>query len=150
MPTYDYQCDACDHKFELFQSITAPAVKKCPSCGKLKVRRLIGAGAGVIFKGSGFYQTDYRSDSYRKAAEADKPSKAESPSPAKSGEKADKPAPVVQGCGRLRLFAAVSQALAAILGQSIIPASLRGRSNTDVGLRVQPFVYFDITASPEA
>jgi putative FmdB family regulatory protein len=73
MPTYDYECDACGHTFEKFQSIKASPVRKCPSCGKLKVRRLLGTGAGIIFKGSGFYQTDYRSDSYRKAAEKDKP-----------------------------------------------------------------------------
>ncbi len=72
MPTYDYECNACGHTFEKFQSITASAVRKCPECSKLKVRRLIGTGAGIIFKGSGFYQTDYRSDSYRKAAEKDK------------------------------------------------------------------------------
>jgi len=72
MPTYDYECDACGEKFEKFQSITAPAIRKCPSCRKLAVRRLIGTGAGVIFKGSGFYQTDYRSESYRKAAASDK------------------------------------------------------------------------------
>lgn len=73
MPTYDYKCAACRHRFEKFQSITAAPVRKCPRCGKLKVRRLIGAGAGVIFKGSGFYQTDYRSESYKKDAEKDKP-----------------------------------------------------------------------------
>jgi len=73
MPTYDYKCDACGHAFELFQSITAAPVRKCPACGKKEVRRLIGTGAGVIFKGSGFYCTDYRSDSYRKAADKDKP-----------------------------------------------------------------------------
>jgi len=73
MPTYDYKCDACDHQFELFQSITAAVKRKCPSCGKLKLRRLFGTGAAVVFKGSGFYQTDYRSDSYKKAAAADKP-----------------------------------------------------------------------------
>ena len=72
MPTYDYECGACGHKFEMFQSITAPPTRKCPVCGKRKVRRLIGTGAGVIFKGSGFYQTDYRSESYKKAAEKDK------------------------------------------------------------------------------
>ena len=72
MPTYDYQCDACDHRFELFQSITADPIKKCPECGKNKVRRLIGPGAAVIFKGSGFYCTDYRSSSYKKAATAEK------------------------------------------------------------------------------
>jgi len=75
MPTYEYKCNACDHTFELFQSIKASAVRKCPQCGKLKVKRLIGIGAGVIFKGSGFYQTDYRSESYRKDAEKDKPVK---------------------------------------------------------------------------
>ena len=60
MPTYDYVCDACGHAFEQFQSITAGALRKCPQCGRLKLRRLIGAGAGVIFKGSGFYETDYK------------------------------------------------------------------------------------------
>ena len=73
MPTYDYECDACGHTFELFQSMSAPVEKKCPKCGKLKLRRLFGTGAAVVFKGSGFYQTDYRSDSYKKAAESDKP-----------------------------------------------------------------------------
>lgn len=73
MPTYDYQCNACDHKFELFQGINDPLKKKCPECGKPKLRRLIGSGAAIVFKGSGFYQTDYRSDSYKKKAEADKP-----------------------------------------------------------------------------
>ena len=72
MPTYDYQCDDCGHKFDKFQSITARALRKCPSCGKLKLRRLIGPGGGVIFKGSGFYATDYRSKSYREAAKNDK------------------------------------------------------------------------------
>jgi putative FmdB family regulatory protein len=71
MPTYDYECDACGHTFELFQSISEPVQKKCPKCGKLKLRRLFGTGAAVVFKGSGFYQTDYRSDSYKKAASAD-------------------------------------------------------------------------------
>src|SRR5688572_27526920 len=77
MPTYDYSCDACDHEFEVFESITAEPQKKCPKCKKNKLRRLFGAGGGLIFKGSGFYQTDYRPESYKKAAEADKP-KAES------------------------------------------------------------------------
>jgi putative FmdB family regulatory protein len=74
MPTYDYQCQACEHEFELFQQMTAPVKKKCPECGKLKLKRLIGTGAGVIFKGGGFYETDYRSDSYKKSADADKKS----------------------------------------------------------------------------
>ena len=72
VPTYDYKCDACDHKWEEFQSIKAVPTKKCPSCGKSKARRQIGGGSGLIFKGTGFYLTDYRSDSYKKAAEADK------------------------------------------------------------------------------
>ena len=78
MPTYDYECNECGHTFEKFQSITASAIRKCPSCGKRKVRRLIGTGAGVIFKGSGFYQTDYRSESYKKAAAKDKSSSTDS------------------------------------------------------------------------
>jgi putative FmdB family regulatory protein len=72
MPTYDYECDACGHEFELFQSIKDSVKKKCPECGKFKLRRLFGIGAAVMFKGSGFYETDYRSDSYKKAAAADK------------------------------------------------------------------------------
>jgi putative FmdB family regulatory protein len=72
MPTYDYECDACGHEFELFQSINDSVKRKCPECGKLKLRRLFGTGAAVVFKGSGFYQTDYRSESYQKAAEKDK------------------------------------------------------------------------------
>jgi putative FmdB family regulatory protein len=75
MPTYDYVCDACGHKFEEFQSIKADTLKKCPACGKLKLNRLIGTGSAVIFKGSGFYQTDYRSDSYTKSAKSESESK---------------------------------------------------------------------------
>jgi putative FmdB family regulatory protein len=71
MPTYDYLCDSCGHKFELFQGINDKLVRKCPACKKLKLRRLFGTGAALVFKGSGFYQTDYRSDSYKKAAKAD-------------------------------------------------------------------------------
>ena len=71
MPTYEYQCSACRYKFERFQSITAPAVRKCPHCGRNTLQRLIGTGAALIFKGEGFYQTDYRSESYKKAAQAE-------------------------------------------------------------------------------
>jgi putative FmdB family regulatory protein len=74
MPTYDYRCDACGHEFEFFQQMSAPVKKKCPECLKLKLKRLIGTGSAVMFKGSGFYETDYRSDSYKKAAKADKES----------------------------------------------------------------------------
>jgi putative FmdB family regulatory protein len=71
MPTYEYQCDACGNRFEKFQSITAAPLKKCINCGKSKVRRLIGTGAGILFKGSGFYITDYRDASYAEKAKAE-------------------------------------------------------------------------------
>src|SRR6059058_6624311 len=71
MPTYDYKCNACSHTFEQFQSMKDKPLRKCPKCGKNALRRLIGTGAAVIFKGSGFYQTDYRSESYKSAAKAD-------------------------------------------------------------------------------
>jgi putative FmdB family regulatory protein len=71
MPTYDYVCEACNHHFEEFQSIKADALKECPECHRKKLRRLIGPGGGLIFKGSGFYCTDYRSPTYSKAAAAD-------------------------------------------------------------------------------
>ena len=64
MPTYEYECEKCGHRFELFQSMSDPVRKRCPKC-RGKLRRLIGTGAGMIFKGSGFYTTDYRSDSYK-------------------------------------------------------------------------------------
>ena len=92
MPTYDYVCDACEHKFEQFQSIKDDPLKKCPECKKNKLRRLIGAGAAIMFKGSGFYKTDYRSDSYKKRAEADKPaSSSDGKSESKSETKETKP-----------------------------------------------------------
>jgi len=88
MPTYDYVCNACDHKFELFQVITANAKRKCPECGRLKLRRLIGPGAAIVFKGSGFYKTDYRSDSYKKgAAKAKKPTDKSTSGKKKSSDK---------------------------------------------------------------
>jgi putative FmdB family regulatory protein len=71
MPTYDYKCNACGHRFEQFQSMKDKTLKKCPACGKNALERLIGIGAAVLFKGSGFYQTDYRSEGYKKAAAAD-------------------------------------------------------------------------------
>ena len=72
MPTYEYMCEACGCDFERFQTIKAQPLRTCPKCGKKKLKRLIGTGAGIIFKGSGFYQTDYRSESYKKAAESEK------------------------------------------------------------------------------
>ena len=71
MPTYDYVCDACEHQLEIFQSIKEEPKRKCPECGRLKLRRLI-SPATIVFKGSGFYKTDYRSESYKKAAAAEK------------------------------------------------------------------------------
>jgi hypothetical protein len=84
MPTYDYVCDGCGHAFELFQSMSDATKKTCPKCKKKKLRRLIGAGGAIVFKGTGFYKTDYRSESYKKGAAADASSK---PSEGKSGEK---------------------------------------------------------------
>lgn len=60
MPTYDYVCEGCGHRFEHFQSMNSRRLRKCPECGERKLERLVGAGAGLIFKGSGFYETDYK------------------------------------------------------------------------------------------
>jgi len=65
MPTYEYLCNNCGHRFDKFQSITKNSIRKCPKCGRLRLKRLIGSGGGVIFKGSGFYVTDYRSKDYK-------------------------------------------------------------------------------------
>ena len=73
MPTYEYLCNACGHRFDELQSFSDAQLKKCPKCKKKKLQRLIGTGAAIIFKGTGFYQTDYRSDSYKNAAQADQP-----------------------------------------------------------------------------
>jgi putative FmdB family regulatory protein len=70
MPTYDYKCDACGNTWEQFQPMSAAPTKRCPKCGKNKARRLIGTGAGLIFKGSGFYITDYRDAGYKEKAKA--------------------------------------------------------------------------------
>lgn len=88
MPTYDYECEKCKHRFEKFQPISDKPIKKCPKCSG-KIRRLIGAGAGFLFKGSGFYQTDYRSEGYKKKAEAEK--KSASPSSASDSSKSSPP-----------------------------------------------------------
>ena len=90
MPTYEYECSRCDHAFELFQQMSAPVKKKCPECGKLSLKRLIGTGAGVIFKGGGFYETDYRSDSYKKAADAEKKASETKSSDKPAGKEAKK------------------------------------------------------------
>ena len=84
MPTYEYRCKNCEHEFELFQNMSERVKRKCPECGKSTLERLIGTGAAVIFKGSGFYETDYRSESYRKAAKADSEKKTSSSDNGKS------------------------------------------------------------------
>lgn len=103
MPTYEYKCKACEHQFEQFQSMKDAALTKCPECGKKQLERLIGTGGAIIFKGSGFYQTDYRSDSYKKSADADgkpastaaadKPAAKTEAAPAKPVSKDPVPAP---------------------------------------------------------
>jgi putative FmdB family regulatory protein len=89
MPTYDYRCNACGHEFETMHGMTAPVLRKCPKCGKLKLERLISGGAGVIFKGSGFYETDYKRN--RRGADSSKDSKEASESKAEKA-KSEKPA----------------------------------------------------------
>lgn len=99
MPTYEYHCDACSHEFEEFQSIKDAPLKRCPECGRNRLRRLISGGAAIVFKGSGFYQTDYRSESYQKSAKADSApaasktegSAAPDPAPKKEAPKASPP-----------------------------------------------------------
>ncbi len=88
MPTYEYKCDACGNAFERFQTMSSAPVKKCPKCGKNKVRRLIGMGAGLIFKGSGFYITDYRSEGYKDQAKADSGKTADAAKPAEGSKPA--------------------------------------------------------------
>ena len=97
MPTYDYKCTACSHAFEIFHSMSE-VKRKCPECGKNALERQIGTGGAVIFKGSGFYQTDYRSEGYKKAAEADNGKKTETKADSKPDTKSEtkaeaKPAP---------------------------------------------------------
>ena len=87
MPTYEYECKACDHRFDLWQRMTDDPIKECPECGG-EVRRLVSAGAGIIFKGSGFYATDYRSEGYKKRSKEESSSKDSKES--KDGKKEDK------------------------------------------------------------
>src|ERR1700694_3539934 len=93
MPTYEYECKACKHHFDELQSFREAPLKKCPKCKKKKLQRLLGAGAAIIFKGAGFYQTDYRSDSYKSAAKADAPT----PTTEKTGADAPKAASDTKG-----------------------------------------------------
>jgi putative FmdB family regulatory protein len=102
MPTYDYICDACGHEFEAFESIKSDPQTVCPTCHETRLRRKIGPGAAILFKGSGFYQTDYRSESYKKGAKADKSpgsstetstTKSDTAAPASTSAPAPAPAP---------------------------------------------------------
>ena len=97
MPTYDYRCDGCGHQFEEMQSFSADPLKTCPKCGQDQLRRLFGTGAAILFKGGGFYETDYkRGEGYKKAEQADSgtPAKpAEStPAPSNNGTTSTTPA----------------------------------------------------------
>jgi putative FmdB family regulatory protein len=103
MPTYDYQCKACGQRWEKFQSMSADPDKTCPHCKQDHAQRLIGTGAAVIFKGGGFYETDYRDASYKKAADADKPdsekkdkSETKESKPTEKPDKPIKPDPKVE------------------------------------------------------
>ena len=87
MPTYDYECEACGHQLEVFQGINDEVLSKCPECKKKKLKRQFGSGAAIVFKGSGFYQTDYRSEGYKKAAAADSKSKSSEKSKSSDSKK---------------------------------------------------------------
>ena len=93
MPTYEYVCSKCGYRFEKFQSIRAEPLRKCPSCAKAGLRRLIGGGAGLIFKGSGFYATDYRSEKYKEAAKKESPPASSGDSKSSSGKDSKPAAP---------------------------------------------------------
>jgi putative FmdB family regulatory protein len=108
MPTYEYACEACGRTFEKFQSIKAAPLRKCIHCGKPRARRQISTGAGVIFKGSGFYITDYRSESYKQAAKKDA-----APTPADA-----KPAADTKPAGKAETAAAPAKAVAKSAGAS--------------------------------
>ncbi len=92
MPTYEYECEACGHSFEEFQYMSDKPLKKCPSCAKMKLQRLIGSGAGIIFKGSGFYETDYKRKEQPKPASEGKADSSSSAAPAKTDSAPAKPA----------------------------------------------------------
>jgi putative FmdB family regulatory protein len=91
MPTYDYVCENCGHSFEKFQMISASPLRKCPECAKMKLKRLIGTGAGIIFKGGGFYETDYRSESYKQGQQSENKPQSDSSTAAKGETKPEGP-----------------------------------------------------------
>jgi len=89
MPTYEYICENCGYEFEKFQPITARPLRKCPGCGKSTLKRLVGTGSGIIFKGSGFYETDYRTESYKEGEKSEKKATDTSTTKDKSKSKTD-------------------------------------------------------------
>jgi putative FmdB family regulatory protein len=94
MPTYDYRCDGCGHEFEEMQSFSADPLKTCPKCGADKLRRLFGTGAAILFKGGGFYETDYkRGEGYKKAEQADAKPADSKPAESKPAAPATSPTP---------------------------------------------------------
>lgn len=122
MPTYEYICRACGHEFEEFQSIKADPIAVCPKCRKKKVERKIGMGGAVIFKGGGFYETDYRSEGYKSAADADRKA-----SEAKTGPAAESgPASGSEAKGPSK-----ADATAGARGESSRSESSRARSGTE-------------------
>ena len=95
MPTYQYECDSCDHNFEILQSMLDKKLKKCPQCGQDTLHRLIGAGSGIIFKGSGFYETDYKKKEPLKKSSGE----ASVGIPAKGGESKSEQCPLADKTG---------------------------------------------------
>ena len=89
MPTYDYECQSCGHTFEMFQSMKDKPLTRCPKCPKGKVKRLIGPGAGIIFKGSGFYETDYKNGRSKEKSTEKAPAKSEGASTSEGAAKAE-------------------------------------------------------------
>ncbi len=103
MPTYDYECPKCGHMFELFQKMTAKRLTICPQCNSKKLKRLIGSGAGIIFKGTGFYETDYKrkENQTKQKSEAAKKTKGEDkPEAKKVGNAQSKPKPEKESTGK--------------------------------------------------
>jgi putative FmdB family regulatory protein len=133
MPTYEYACDACGHRFEQFQSITAAALRKCPACGKSRLQRLIGIGAAVLFNGGGFYETDYRSDAYRKAEEAEKSAADAKPAEKAAGGDAATPAKPEAAPKKAAASDAAAPAAGDAKGKASTPAAKAGKSHAREG-----------------